>query len=88
MQCLEVSGVVRPLQWSLGVKGLMTIHSIWCNIKQRSCSMTEKCSKFPYKHIKLSLGVQVNAFLLKVKIQIHNLCDTYKMTTGFRVTPV
>ena len=22
MKCLEVSGAVRPLQWSLGVKGL------------------------------------------------------------------
>jgi len=27
MQSLEVSGAVRPLQWSLGVKGLIN----WCN---------------------------------------------------------
>jgi len=27
MQRLEVSGAVRPLEWSLGVKGLMPL---WC----------------------------------------------------------
>jgi len=26
MQYLEVSGAVRPLQWSLGVKGLIACH--------------------------------------------------------------
>jgi len=38
MQRLEVSGAVRPLQWSLGVKGLIKIIKFFYRASQHNLS--------------------------------------------------
>ena len=46
MQRLEVSGAVRPLQWSLGVKGLKFLN---CTSTVPTCVITPVVNRCPYE---------------------------------------